>query len=384
MSVVDDLLKGKYFPAKSKDRRKAIMISLFIIAAMFLFGIDFIESHAKGYYEVWVTELTIILVLFAMYVLFPYLISLKTTIFMTLGSVTLALLLSLKFDDLSPQLSLFYLATLPIGFFYFLGVKLAIRWSVVVFVTLLLLSLLTYMELLTLLYETSLIFQIALGFAVISIWLYIIETERDLYKKDLSTALSGQEILFKEVHHRTKNNMQVIMGLLETQSFKIRDPKYKKMFLAHVDRIKAMSVVHENLYTNGNYEKIDMNKYLNEMAQNLQKITPHTIITDIDFVFLNMRTSMSLGLIFNEAVSNAIEHAYNVGVGYIDVSLKRVGKQCVLSIKDYGQGFNEHESYQTLGMTLIEDLSAGLPNGSMNIKVDNGTLIQVYCDIQGE
>jgi len=384
MNLMDDVLKGKYFPTKSGDRYKATMISLFLILAEFLFFFDLIESHGKGYHDSWIIEMGAMLILLAVYVLFPYIISLKPTIYITLVTITVFLFLSLVFEDLNHEITLFYLAVIPIYIFYFLQLAQAIRWSIVLFVILLSMSLWPFLGWLTLQYSTSLIFQVSLGYAVVTLWLYIIETERNTYKSDLSTAMTGQEILFKEVHHRTKNNMQVMMGLLETQSFKIKDLKYKKMFLAHVDRIKAMSVVHENLYTNGNYEKIDMHKYLNELSVNLQKLTPHTILTDIDFVFLNMRTSMSLGLIFNEAVSNAIEHAYTAGVGYIDISFKRVGKQCVLSIKDYGQGFNMHKEYQTLGMTLIEDLSAGLPHGSMNIKVDNGTQIQIYCDIEGE
>ena len=384
MNLIDDVLKGKYFPAKSIEKQKATMISLFLILAEFLFLFDLIESHGQGYHDSWIIEMGTMLILLAVYVLFPYIISLKLTIYITLVSVITFLFLSLGFEDLNHELSLFYLATVPIFLFYFLELQQAIRSSIVLFLILMGISLGVFAEWIILQYTASLIFQLSLGFGVVSLWLYIIETERNTYKSDLSTAMTGQEILFKEVHHRTKNNMQVMMGLLETQSFKIKDPKYKKMFLAHVDRIKAMSVVHENLYTNGNYEKIDMHKYLNELSVNLQKLTPHTILTDIDFVFLNMRTSMSLGLIFNEAVSNAIEHAYAAGVGYIDISFKRIGKQCVLSIKDYGQGFNSHKEYQTLGMTLIEDLSVGLPNGSMDIKVDNGTQIQIYCDIEGE
>jgi len=384
MNLIDDVLKGKYFTAKSIDRYKAIMISLYIVLAESLFFFDLLESYGQGYDLSRILEISAMLILLAVYVLFPYIISLKLTIYITLTTVIAFLLLSLGIADINPELSLFYLTTMPICFFYFLEVRLAIRWSIVILATLFMLTLGVYIGLITLLYNASLMFQVSLGYGVVSLWLYIIETERNVYKSDLSTALNGQEILFKEVHHRTKNNMQVMMGLLETQSFKIKDPKYKKMFLTHVDRIKAMSVVHENLYSSGKYEKVDMNKYLSDLARNLQKLTPHTIITDIDSVFLNIRTSMSIGLIFNEAVSNAIEHAYNVGVGYIDVSFKRAGKQCVLSIKDYGQGFDAEKSYDSLGMTLIEDLSAGLPNGSMGVRVDNGTQIQIYCDIEGE
>lgn len=384
MNFMDDVLKGKYFPQKSLERRRATMISLFLVLAEVLFFIDLLESHTHGYHYSLIIEMGAMLILLSVYVLFPYIISLKPAIYVTLLTVIIFIFLSLGLEDLNHELSLFYLATIPIHLFYFLEVKQAIRWSVAVFMMLMGISLAVFLGWLTLQYSASLVFQVSLGFAAISLWLYIIEAERNTYKSELSSAMRGQEILFKEVHHRTKNNMQVMMGLLETQSFKIKDPKYKKMFLAHVDRIKAMSVVHENLYKNGNYEKIDMHKYLNELSVNLQKLTAHVIITDIDFVFLNMRTSMNLGLIFNEAVTNAIEHAYVVGVGNIDISFKRIDKQCVLNIKDYGQGFDEHKAYQTLGMTLIEDLSSGLPNGSMSIKVDNGTQIQIYCDIEGK
>jgi len=118
--------------------------------------------------------------------------------------------------------------------------------------------------------------------------------------------------------------------------------------------------------------------------KNLQKITQHTLLIDIDYITLGIKDSISLGLIVNEAVSNAIEHAYSAGIGHIDITLKNNGKQYVLSIKDYGLGFNTEKEYQSLGMTLIEDLSVSLPNGRLEIIVDNGTLIQVYFDAKGE
>jgi len=299
-----------------------------------------------------------------------------------LFSVTLFLLVSLGIDDVNPEVSLFWVSTLPISFFYFLGASKGMKWSLVVCAVLLFLSLATYNGWITLLYGSGLLFQISVGYLIIAYWIYLIEKERSVNAQSLTTALEGQEILFKEVHHRTKNNMQVMMGLLETQSFKIDDPQYKKMFQAHVERIKVMSLVHENLYKNERYEKVDMHKYLGELSESLQKFTPHTIITEIDFIFLDMKTSMNLGLIFNEAVSNAIEHAYSAGSGYIDVSLKSSGKECIFRIKDYGKGFNTDKIYHTLGMTLMEDISTSLPNGSMEIKVDEGTEIKIYFTIE--
>jgi len=380
----EDILKGKLFPIKDRNRLKVTMINLLVLLVAILFSLDFYESYGKGYTLISILELGMIIISLLLYILFPYILSLNMMIYGALFSVTLFLLVSLGIDDVNPEVSLFWISTLPISFFYFLGASKGMKWSLVVFAVLLFLSLATYNGWITLLYGSGLLLQISVGYLIIAYWIYLIEKERSVNAQSLTTALEGQEILFKEVHHRTKNNMQVIMGLLETQSFKIEDPQYKKMFQAHVERIKVMSLVHENLYKNERYEKVDIHKYLGELSESLQKFTPHTIITEIDFIFLDMKTSMNLGLIFNEAVSNAIEHAYSAGSGYIDVSLKSSGKECIFRIKDYGKGFNTDKIYHTLGMTLMEDLSASLPNGSMEIKVDEGTEIKIYFMIEEE
>jgi two-component sensor histidine kinase len=288
-------------------------------------------------------------------------------------------------DDIDPELSLFWLASLPIAFYYFLDAKKGLISNLLVFALLLCFTLLKITNTIPLLYNSSLMFQISIGYLFVAYWVYLVERERSVYASSLVSALEGQEVLFKEVHHRTKNNMQVIMGLLETQSFKVSDPQYKKMFQSHVERIKAMSMVHENLYKNELYEKVDMHKYLGELCENLQKFTPHTILTDIDFVYLDIKISMSLGLILNEAVSNAIEHAYSMENGYIDVSLKCIEESCQLQIKDYGKGMDIDKEYSSsLGMTLIDDLSSSLPSGKMNLKIDDGTEINIEFTLPKE
>jgi len=369
-------------PLNDRDRLKATMINLLLLLAIILFSLDLYESFSSDYAAMSVIEISTISFLILLYLLFPYMISLKYVINLSLFTTTTFLLTSLMVRDVNPELSLFWISVTPVAFFYFLGASKGIKWSFVVFTVLLLLILAMGFGWIELLYDRGLMFQIAMGYFMIAYWIYLIEKERSSYESNLGTALVGQEVLFKEVHHRTKNNMQVIMGLLETQSFKIDDPQYKKMFQAHVERIKAMGLVHENLYKNETYEKVDMYRYLGELSDSLQKFTSHTIITEIDPIFLDMTTSMSLGLIFNEAVSNAIEHAYGAGSNYIDVSLKCNKGKCMLRIKDYGQGFNVDKAYHTLGMTLIDDLSASLPHGKMEIKGDEGTEIKIYFTIE--
>jgi len=378
-----EILKGKYFPPKSRERLRATMVNLFILIGAFIILLYAYENLGQGYYVMLVVELLIVLTLVLAYLVFPHYININATSYMILGALTFLLAISLVVPDKDPELSLFWLAALPIFVFFFLGVDKGIRWSTNMFIVLLLIPLFSFITGIKFVYEWELLSQILLGYLVVSYMLYIIESERSSYEERLAVALSENQMLFKEVHHRTKNNMQVIMGLLETQSFKIDNPKYKKMFETHVDRLKAMSLMHKNLYSNHSYEAVDIEEYLEEIAKNLKTYTEHKIITDIDPIKVDMKIAMNIGLIFNEAVTNAIEHAFKEGEkGEINVVFKHIGERCVFIIHDNGKGFDTEKTYQSLGMTLIKDLSSTLLNSSLVIKKSEGTLIKIYFNLE--
>ncbi|WP_415407360.1 sensor histidine kinase [Sulfurovum sp. CS9] len=377
-----EILKGKYFPLKSRDRLRATMVNLFILTGVFIILLYAYENLMQGYYAMLVVEMLIVFTLMVSYLVFPHYVNINHTSYMILGALTFLIAMSLVVPDQDPELSLFWLASLPIFVFFFLGVKKGIRWSTNMFIILLFIPLFSFVTGIKFVYEWELLSQIVLGYLIISYVLYIIESERSSYEERLNVALEENKILFKEVHHRTKNNMQVIMGLLETQSFKIDDPKYKKMFEMHVDRLKAMSLMHKNLYTNQSYEEVDMQQYLEGIARSLQTYTTHRISTDIYPAIVDMKIAMNIGLIFNEAVTNSIEHAFNGDNGEIDVQFKRIGKRYILSIRDNGKGFDTTKTYKSLGMTLIKDLATTLPNGNVNIDGKDGVVIDVYFNLE--
>jgi len=380
----EEVLKGKYFTAKSRDRLRATMVNLFIFVGSFVMLLYAYENLIQGYYTMLFVELLIVFILLVAYLVFPHYISVVYSSYMILGALTFLLSMSLILPDQDPELSLFWLATLPIFVFFFLGVKKGIRWSTNMFVILLFIPLFSYVTGFKFVYEWELLSQIVLGYLAISYMVYIIESERSSYEQRLNIALEENKILFKEVHHRTKNNMQVVMSLLEGQAFKIDDPKYKKMFETHVDRLKAMSMMHKNLYSNHSYEEVDIQAYLEEIAQNLQTYTEHSILTDIDPIRVHMKLAMNLGLIFNEAVTNAIEHAFDEKEGTISIALKPEGKRYRLSIEDNGKGYDTSKSFQSLGVTLIRDLSATLPHGTIDIDGKDGVKIVIYFDAKEE
>ena len=375
-----EVLKGKYFTPKSRDRLRATMVNLFILVGAFIMLLYAYENLTQGYYVMLMVELFIVFILMVAYLVFPYYVTINHTSYMILGALTFLLSMSLIVPDQDPELSLFWLASLPIFVFFFLGVEKGIRWSTNMFFILLFIPLFSYVSGVKFVYEWELLSQIVLGYLVVSYMLYIIERERSSYEERLNVALEENKILFKEVHHRTKNNMQVMMGLLETQSFKIDDPKYKKMFETHVDRLKAMSLMHKNLYSNHSYEEVDIQEYLEEIAQSLQTYTEYSINTDIDPIVIDMKTAMNLGLIFNEAVTNAIEHAFDGENGTIDISFKQQGDRYSLSIEDNGRGFDTLKTYKSLGLTLIKDLSATFPGNNISIDGNEGVKIKIFFD----
>jgi len=378
-----EILKGKYFPPKSRDRLRATMVNLFILVATFIILLYAYENLTQGYYVMLAVEMLMVFTLMIAYLIFPHYISINASSYMILGALTFLLALSFVVPDKDPELSLFWLASLPIFVFFFLGVQKGIRWSTNMFVVLLFIPLVSFISGVKFVYEWELLSQILFGYLIVSYMLYIIETERSSYEEQLAEALSENQMLFKEVHHRTKNNLQIIMGLLETQSFKIDDIKYKKMFETHVDRLKAMSLMHKNLYSNHSYEAVNIHEYLEELASSLRMYTYHNITINIDSIMLDMKIAMNIGLIFNEAVTNSIEHAFDSNeVGDINVAFRHIGERAVLIIHDNGKGFDTSVKYKSLGMTLIKDLSSTLMNSSLLIKKSEGTLIKIYFNLE--
>jgi len=374
-----DILKGKYFPKNSRERLQATMVNLFVLVGVFIILLYAYENFIYENYLMLAVEMTIFFILTIAYLIFPHYVSIKTTSYMILASLTFLISISLVIPDKDPELSLFWLAALPAFVFYFLGVKNGIRWSRNMFLILLFIPLVSLVSGMVFVYEWQLLSQIILGYLVVSYLLYMIEKERFSYEKRLNIALKENKMLFLEVHHRTKNNMQIMMGLLETQAFKIDNPKYKKMFESHVDRLKAMSLMHKNLYTNQSYEEVNLKNYLSEIAKNLQLYSVHKIFLDIQPIRLDMKIAMNIGLIFNEVVTNAIEHAFSHNKkGTINVVFTQLeNKKYFLLFRDNGKGFKSKKSYNSLGMTLIDDLSRGLPHGTIEVNGTEGTEIKI-------
>jgi len=195
-----------------------------------------------------------------------------------------------------------------------------------------------------------------------------------------SKLYNENEILLREMHHRIKNNLQVISSLLSIQSDYIRDEESHKLFLNSLNRIRAMSMIHENLHQSDNYSGVDIQKYLKELAIYLCR-TYNINTSQVKLKFniglpsLPIDASITCGLIINELISNALKYAFpGDRTGNITLSIVKFPKKNKLIVSDNGIGLPEKmdmESNNTFGLLLIRTLVDQL-NGTLEVVRKNG------------
>lgn len=183
-------------------------------------------------------------------------------------------------------------------------------------------------------------------------------------EKLLQTSLREKETLLKEVHHRVKNNLQVICSLLNLQSQNLPDPSARALFSHCQTRIQSIALVHEKLYRSSDLAHVDFADYLRTLTQFLfsnLNARERGLRYEIEGagVRLPVDTAVPLGLIVNELILNSLKHAFpNGATGTIKIELRRVEKQMQLLVVDDGIGFDFTAPQTGLGLELVAGLSA--------------------------
>jgi two-component sensor histidine kinase len=195
-----------------------------------------------------------------------------------------------------------------------------------------------------------------------------------------NASLEEKEALLKEIHHRVKNNLQLISSLLNLQAARIADPAVAELFADSRNRVRSMALVHENLYRAGNFARISMEAHIQNLCAHLiRAYGGHSrtveLVTDIEDLQLDIDRAVSCGLIINELVSNALKHAFPGGrAGRITVALSLLDeKRCALTVSDDGVGLpSGYGDRDSLGLQLVQDLTQQL-RGTIAVSHDKGT-----------
>jgi len=207
----------------------------------------------------------------------------------------------------------------------------------------------------------------------------------ELYRqrKLIEESLREKEILLREIHHRVKNNLQIVSSLLNLQSQR-QPAEIQSLFLDSTARIRSIALVHENLYQMGNFATINEDAYLRSLVTGLQQTYGSNVEIEIEdhAVELNMDTAILCGLIVNELVSNALKHAFpDEQKGKIVVSLAEdESGHIVLEVRDNGVGLPRDQRDaplgQTMGLQIVKSLCDQLA-GRLVIATNGGTAVRV-------
>jgi len=191
-------------------------------------------------------------------------------------------------------------------------------------------------------------------------------TDRKQFEEQIHDSLKEKEILLKEIHHRVKNNLQIISSLLSLQSNYVKDQNTLEIFKESQNRVRSMALIHEKLYQKGDLSQVNFKEYVEDLVSSLystyrDKTKNINFSINIKELLINMDLAISLGLILNELISNALKYAFpNKPEGEINVIFRSDGKNnYILTISDNGIGLPKNFEFpgtETLGLQLVKSL----------------------------
>jgi len=205
----------------------------------------------------------------------------------------------------------------------------------------------------------------------------------------ISKSLADKEVLLKEIHHRVKNNLQIVSSLLNLQSRTISDATALAAIKEGRDRVKSMALLHQNLYQDDNLTGVDVKNYIELLTQSLfnsYNINKDAIAlaTNIQDIQLDVDTVIPIGLIVNELISNALKYAFaETEKGLIEINLLQSSNQLLLEVKDNGKGMPADWNYNnvsaSLGYQLIKSFVQKM-KGELFVQSQQGTHIKIIIN----
>lgn len=212
-------------------------------------------------------------------------------------------------------------------------------------------------------------------------------SEKKKAEEALKRSLKEKEILLKEIHHRVKNNLQIVTSLLKLQSGYVKDEKIKQLFKESQNRVQSMSLIHQKLYQTKDLANIDFKEYLVTLSTHLQ----HSfgiledrvkIITEVHNMIMSIDNAIPAGLIVNELVSNALKHAFpgdKSGIININAAYDEYNNNYWIVVRDNGVGISkdiDFESSSSFGLKLVSTLVKQL-DGEMELFTAGGSEFRI-------
>jgi two-component sensor histidine kinase len=211
-------------------------------------------------------------------------------------------------------------------------------------------------------------------------------TDRKQAEEKIRASLKEKEVLLKEIHHRVKNNLQIVSSLLYLQMARTQHPGAVAALMESRNRVRSIARIHEKLYQSANLASVDMGEYTRSLVPDLQHShrvegSSVRLVVNIGDVLLGITEAIPCGLIINELVSNSLKHAFpKERSGEITIEMiKTSANQTTLTVRDNGIGLPEHVDFRnspSLGLDLVNSLVQQL-SGSVELDRRDGTAFKI-------
>ncbi len=212
-------------------------------------------------------------------------------------------------------------------------------------------------------------------------------TETEKQSKSHQKLLEENKILLAEIHHRVKNNLAVVSGMLILQALNETDETVQQKLYASTGRIKTMATIHELLYKSSSFINLSIDENIEQIVNSLVETFDVSVDLDISYnmqpIELNLDDALPCSLIVNEVITNILKHAYNDGdSGVLAISLNEEDEKVTLKIRDDGKGlpedFNNEGKGSSLGMVLIKTLVSQLKGEYSYRSLDQGVEFELF------
>ena len=209
--------------------------------------------------------------------------------------------------------------------------------------------------------------------------------QRNKYEKEIKASLHEKEVLLREIHHRVKNNLQIISSILNLQTNYLNDERDKELFIECQERVKSMAIIHEKLYQSEDFSQINFKEYIQSLASHIfssYNVSPNVkLILNVKNSSFEIETTIPCGLIINELITNSIKHAFPPDTGgEIKIDLHSPDSdRYELIISDNGVGFPPEVDYKhpkTLGLEMVNSLVKQI-DGTMELETNHGTTYRI-------
>ncbi|WP_445665715.1 PAS domain S-box protein [Fodinibius sp. AD559] len=218
--------------------------------------------------------------------------------------------------------------------------------------------------------------------------IYVDITEQKKYQEQLKQSVKEKQVLLEEIHHRVKNNLAIISGMLQLQAFEAENEEIRNALNDGQLRIQSIGIVHELLYQSENFIDISFEEYISKLIDTIKNTLPFNyqhidVVADTGDVLLDINQAIPSAILINELITNAYKHAFDDNeAGTIEILLSRSDQEISIIVRDDGKGLPEDftvEDHASIGMNLIETLTNQL-EGELFYSSDDGTEFKVVFE----